>query len=127
MGRSKGACIWLGIQDFDLLVDNYGQHEVNSLIGMMQTKIILSMGSGTGADFASKLIGDREIFTQDFDENGNRIPLTQAQRLVAPSEISQLPQPTLQSGIHGWITVTGWNAVLRLNWPIKSLKKFAKV
>ncbi|MFY0083441.1 type IV secretion system DNA-binding domain-containing protein [Acinetobacter baumannii] len=123
LGRSKGACIWLGIQDFDLLVDNYGQHEVNSLIGMMQTKIILSMGSGTGADFASKLIGDREIFTQDFDENGNRIPLTQAQRLVAPSEISQLPQPTLQSGIHGWITVTGWNAVLRLNWPIKKFEK----
>lgn len=123
LGRSKGACIWLGIQDFDLLVDNYGQHEVNSLIGMMQTKIILSMGSGTGADFASKLIGDREIFTQDFDENGNRIPLTQAQRLVAPSEISQLSQPTLQSGIHGWITVTGWDAVLRLNWPIKKFEK----
>lgn len=123
LGRSKGACIWLGIQDFDLLVDNYGQHEVNSLIGMMQTKIILSMGSGTGADFASKLIGDREIFTQDFDENGNRIPLTQAQRLVAPSEISQLPQPTLKNGIHGWITVTGWDAVLRLNWPIKKFEK----
>jgi len=123
LGRSKGACIWLGIQDFDLLVDNYGQHEVNSLIGMMQTKIILSMGSGTGADFASKLIGDREIFTQDFDENGNRIPLTQVQRLVAPSEISQLSQPTLQSGINGWITVTGWNAVLRLNWPIKKFEK----
>lgn len=123
LGRSKGACIWLGIQDFDLLVDNYGQHEVNSLIGMMQTKIILSMGSGTGADFASKLIGDREIFTQDFDENGKRIPLTQAQRLVAPSEISQLQQPTLQSGIHGWITVTGWDAVLRLNWPIKKFEK----
>lgn len=123
LGRSKGACIWLGIQDFDLLVDNYGQHEVNSLIGMMQTKIILSLGSGTGADFASKLIGDREIFTQDFDANGKRIPLTQTQRLVAPSEISQLPQPTLQSGIHGWITVTGWDAVLRLNWPIRKFEK----
>lgn len=124
LGRSKGACIWLGIQDFDLLVDNYGQHEVNSLISMMQTKIILSIGAGTGADFASKLIGDREIFTEDFDVNGKRIPLTQSQRLVAPSEISQLPQPTLQSGIHGWITVTGWNAVLRLTWPIT---KFPKV
>ncbi|MEN8312521.1 type IV secretion system DNA-binding domain-containing protein [Acinetobacter baumannii] len=123
LGRSKGACIWLGIQDFDLLVDNYGQHEVNSLIGMMQTKIILSMGSGTGADFASKLIGDREIFTQDCDENGNRIPLTQAQRLVAPSEISQLPQPTLQSGIHGWMTITGWDAVLSLTWPITKFPK----
>ncbi|MBF7684036.1 type IV secretion system DNA-binding domain-containing protein [Acinetobacter sp. B5B] len=124
LGRSKGACIWLGIQDFDLLVDTYGQHEVNSLIGMMQTKIILSMGVGTGADFASKLIGEREIFTQDFDENGKRIPLTQSQRLVASSEISQLPQPTLKHGIQGWITVTGWNAVLRLTWPIT---KFPKV
>ena len=124
LGRSKGACLWLGIQDFDLLIDNYGQHEVNSLIGMMQTKIILSMGSGTGADFASKLIGDREIFTQDFDENGKRIPLTQSQRLVAPSEISQLPQPTLKHGIQGWMTITGWDAVLRLTWPIT---KFPKV
>ena len=124
LGRSKGACIWLGIQDFDLLVDQYGQYEVNSLIGMMQTKVILSMGSGTGADFASKLIGDREIFTQDFDENGKRIPLTQSQRLVTPSEISQLPQPTLKHGIQGWMTITGWDAVLRLTWPIT---KFPKV
>lgn len=123
LGRSKGLCIWLGIQDFDLLVDNYSQHEVNSLISMMQTKIILSMGSGTGADFASKLIGDREIFTEDFDENSKRIPLTQSQRLVAPSEISQLPQPTLQRGIHGWMTVTGWDAVLRLTWPITKFEK----
>lgn len=123
LGRSKGACIWLGIQDFDLLVDEYGQHEVNSLIGMMQTKVILSMGSGTGADFASKLIGEREIFTEDFDENGKRIPLTQPQRLVAPSEISQLPQPTLQLGIQGWMIITGWNAVMRLTWPIKEFEK----
>lgn len=123
LGRSKGACIWLGIQDFDLLIDQYGQHEVNSLIGMMQTKVILSMGSGTGADLASKLIGDREIFTEDFDENGTRIPLTQIQRLVAPSEISQLPQPTLKDGIQGWMTITGWDAVLHLNWPIKKFEK----
>jgi hypothetical protein len=123
LGRSKGACIWLGIQDFDLLVDKYGKNEVNSLIGMMQTKIVLSMGVGTGADFASKLIGDREIFTRNFDENGKRIPLTQSQRLVAPSEISQLPQPTLKHGIQGWVTVTGWDAVLRLNWPITKFEK----
>lgn len=124
LGRSKGACVWLGIQDFDLLVDQYGQYEVNSLIGMMQTKVILSMGSGTGADFASKLIGEREIFTQDFNEKGKRIPITQTQRLVAPSEISQLPQPTLKHGIQGWMTITGWDAVLRLTWPIT---KFPKV
>lgn len=123
LGRSKGICVWLGIQDFDLLVDKYGQHEVNSLIGMMQTKIILSMGSGTGADFASKLIGDRELFTHDFDENGTRIPLTQTQRLVTASEINQLPQPTLQHGIHGWMTVTGWDAVLQLTWPITKFEK----
>lgn len=123
LGRSKGTCIWLGIQDFDLLVDQYGQYEVNSLIGMMQTKIILSMGSGAGADFSSKLIGDREIFTENVDENGHRIPLTQCQRLVAPSEISQLPSPNLKHGIQGWMTVTGWNAVLRLTWPITNFQK----
>lgn len=123
LGRSKGVCICLGIQDIDLLVDNYGQQEVNSLIGMMQTKIILSMGSGPGAEYASKLLGDREIFTHDFDEIGNRIPVTQTQRLVTSSEISQLPQPTLQSGIHGWMTVTGWDAVLKLNWPITKFQK----
>lgn len=123
LGRSKGACIWLGIQDFDLLVDQYGQYEVNSLIGMMQTKIILSMGSGTGADFSSKLLGDREIFTENFDENGHRIPLTQSQRLISPSEISQLLQPTLKHGIQGWMTITGWDAVLRLTWPITNFQK----
>ena len=69
------------------------------------------------------MIGDREIFTEDFDENSKRIPLTQSQRLVAPSEISQLPQPTLQRGIHGWMTVTGWDAVLRLTWPITKFEK----
>lgn len=126
LGRSKGVCIWLGIQDFDLLIDNYGQYEVNSLIGMMQTKVFLSMGSGTGADSVSKLIGDREIFTENFDENGTRSPLTQTQRLVAPSEISQLPQPTLTDGIQGWMTITGCNAVLRLTWPIIKFPKIRK-
>lgn len=126
LGRSKGVSIWLGIQDFDLLIDNYGQHEVNSLIGMMQTKIFLSMGSGTGAETVSKLIGDREIFTENFDENGSRIPLTQTQRLVAPSEISQLRPPTLQDGIQGWMTITGCNAVLRLTWPIIKFNKIRK-
>ncbi len=123
LGRSKGACIWLGIQDFDLLVENYGQNEVNSLIGMMQTQIVLAMGSGPGTDFASKLIGDREIFTESYDENGLRIPRTEAQRLVTAAEINQLPQPNLKQGIHGWITVTGWDAVLRITWPIKEFVK----
>lgn len=123
LGRSKGACIWLGIQDFDLLVENYGQYEVNSLIGMMQTQIVLAMGSGPGTDFASKLIGDREIFTESYDENGLRIPRTEAQRLVTAAEINQLPQPNLKQGIHGWITVTGWDAVLRITWPIKEFVK----
>ncbi|MFX5640990.1 type IV secretion system DNA-binding domain-containing protein [Acinetobacter baumannii] len=123
LGRSKGACIWLGVQDFDLLVQNYGQHEVNSLVGMMQTQVILAMGSGPGSDFASKLIGDREIYTESFDESGNRIPRTESQRLVTAAEINQLPQPTLKNGIHGWITVTGWDAVLHLTWPIKEFIK----
>lgn len=126
LGRSKGVSIWLGIQDFDLLIDNYGQHEVNSLIGMMQTKIFLSMGSGTGADSVSKLIGDHEIFTENFNENGTRIPLTQTQRLVAPSEISHLQPPTITDGIQGWMTITGCNAVLRLTWPIIRFNKIRK-
>ena len=65
----------------------------------------------------------KSIPFQDFDENSKRIPLTQSQRLVAPSEISQLPQPTLQRGIHGWMTVTGWDAVLILTWPITKFEK----
>lgn len=124
LGRSKGVCVWLGIQDFDLLVKSYGQHDVNALIGMLQTQIILQMGAGTGSEFASKLLSERNVYVGDLSEqNASTSIRTEKQNLVNSSEINALLSPTLESGIQGWLAITGWSVILKLNWPIQDYTK----
>ncbi len=124
LGRSKGASVWLGVQDLDLLMKRYSKDEVNSLISMLSTKIVLRMGEGHGAEFASNLLGKREVERSDFDAKGKQInKRLETQQLVLPSELNGLPIANSSNGIQGWLSITGWQATLKLRWPIQNFPK----
>lgn len=124
VGRSKGVSVWIGLQDIGLLSKNYGKEEVNALIGMLRTKVTLHMGEGPGAEFTAGLLGKREIEIKDVDDKGkSRNSRIETQQLVLPGEINGLPSASLKGGAHGWLSVAGWDATLKLRWPIRQNKK----
>jgi type IV secretory pathway TraG/TraD family ATPase VirD4 len=138
LGSSKGLAVVIGTQDFDLLVKKYDSEVVNALAGMLKTKIILSHAPGTGAEFASGQLGEREIDRQNISlayGGGGQVAsglmgLAPAkteswQRTkepnIAESEISALPLAHIKTGAPGWLRIEGRNAVYRLAWPIRAI------
>jgi hypothetical protein len=117
LGRAKGAAVWLGVQDLDLLVDTYGRQEVNSLISMLRCKVLLQTGAGPSAEFVSGLLGRREIRER---VQGPERGATRMEPLVLPSEVSGLPLASLKRGAEGWLVIDGWPGTMRLRWPIRA-------
>ncbi|PUA17326.1 type IV secretion system DNA-binding domain-containing protein [Glaciimonas sp. PCH181] len=127
LGRSKGVSIWLGLQDIGLLIETYGRQEIDSLISMLRTKIILQIGAGPGADYASKLLGAREVERYDSSKNAEdagkiaTLSQVQPQQLVLSDQVSGLKLASLRRGIQGWLSIDGWGMTLQLRWPAKKI------
>lgn len=60
-GRSKGACVVLGLQDIDGLRDVYGREIAHEIVGLCSNKAILRTDSPGTAEWASRLFGEREV------------------------------------------------------------------
>ncbi len=60
IGRSKGARLVLGFQDYAQLVETYGRDTAKVLFGICQTHIFTKLSPETAQDM-SKVIGDRVI------------------------------------------------------------------
>ncbi len=60
-GRSKGACVVLGLQDIDGLRDVYGREVAHEIVGLCSNKAILRTDSPGTAEWASRLFGEREV------------------------------------------------------------------
>lgn len=127
LGRSKGVSVWLGVQDAGLLVDMYGKHEMESLVSMLRTKLVLQTGAGHGAEFAAKLLGSREVEqcgltkNRDGSESVPGVRPRQMQQLVLPDEVSNIKLASFKSGIDGWLSVDGWGSTLQLHWQVKKI------
>jgi hypothetical protein len=60
LGRSKGASILLGIQDFSGMKDAFGADRADEILGLCENKTFLKVGNATTAEWASKYFADRE-------------------------------------------------------------------
>jgi hypothetical protein len=60
LGRSKGASILLGIQDFSGMKDAFGADRADEILGLCENKSFLKVGNATTAEWASKYFADRE-------------------------------------------------------------------
>jgi hypothetical protein len=127
LGRSKGVSIWVGLQDIGLLVDRYGRYEIDSIVSMLRTRIVLQIGAGPGAEHASKLLGAREVERVDLSKNSDESKINspssqiQMQQLVLPDQVSGLKLASLKRGINGWLFIDGWGTTLELKWPVKNI------
>lgn len=107
-GRKYGACYVLGLQSIAQLRKTYGSHTADTIIENCSTKLLLrcEIGEDGGtAEFASNLIGDREIAYEDVTmspggavhtgQDGRTQSIRyQVERAVLASEIANLPDLT---------------------------------
>ena len=61
VGRSKGARVWLGLQDFGQLKKLYGADEAQAITAMVGTLICAGAAPGETAKFISEMAGSREV------------------------------------------------------------------
>ena len=61
VGRSKGARIWLGLQDFGQLKNLYGQDGAQAITAMVGTLICAGAAPGETAKLISEMAGSREV------------------------------------------------------------------
>lgn len=61
VGRSKGARVWLGLQDFGQLKKLYGQDTAQAITAMVGTLICAGAAPGETAKFIADMAGSREV------------------------------------------------------------------
>jgi Type IV secretion-system coupling protein DNA-binding domain len=108
--RKKGGCVAIGFQSIDQLQAVYGQAIANTIIENCDNKLILRCGASEGggtAQFASDLIGDREVEHEEptrsrsHSLHGRHHVRTttmhlrrRTEKAVLPSQVMQLPDRT---------------------------------
>ena len=65
MGRSKGACCYIGIQDFGQIDKIYSKEHRQTIINSCGNKVIFSVTDTNTAKYCSELIGETEYLYSD--------------------------------------------------------------
>lgn len=127
LGRSKGARVIAGIQSISMLREIYGEENSESMLSLFGSVITLSTGSfGDTAKKAAEALGEKviEIPVRSIDSQGNQSYTYQQQseQVINASDITQLPKSNHKAA-YGYLLVSGWGAVYRLDWPVIDLPK----
>lgn len=128
VGRSKGICCILGLQDLDQISSTYGEPAARAWLNMLGTKIIGRMPSGPSANFVSEqLIGRRKVgwsVTQiTHGSHGNAGSNRTSVRQQNHDEIPVLYASTLEAdlgrkGNRILALMLGLGDVFQLAWPL---------
>lgn len=101
-GRSSAICPLVAFQDWNSLLEVYGQAGANELAGNFQTKVFLRQGSEEAAQWAASCLGKPEALwettNRSFTENHHTDPKTKNinehigdRYIVHPSQLKALP------------------------------------
>lgn len=123
--RSKGATLVLTAQSISQVYSTYGREDGDTLINLMQTKIILKPGQGS--DLVSRLnawLGKlrwRDPMESGITEAGIRIPIREHEDdFLTPAYMNGLGPDT--DGVSGLILGLGPD-VYRMRWPYQTWPK----
>jgi type IV secretory pathway TraG/TraD family ATPase VirD4 len=103
MARSKGGCVFIGIQDYGQIDQTYSTNHRQSIINACGNKIIFNVDDPTSAKVSSDILSETEYIemnkTRSMSVNDNRDGTTLAERtkkesLFLPAELMKLPDLT---------------------------------
>ena len=123
--RSKGATLVLTAQSISQIYSTYGREDGDTLVNLMQTKIILKPGQGS--DLVSRLnawVGKlrwRDPMESGMTENGIRMPIKEYEDdLLTPAYMNGLGPET--DSVSGLILGLGPD-VFKMHWPYQTWPK----
>jgi len=114
LGRSKGASLWLGTQDFGRIKQVYGDDIAETIFNNCSTRICYRVNAPETAEFLEKAFGEREIseveesITMGPDERKDGLSLARKNRMekiVLAGEIMELPN------LHCYVKMGHYNTV----------------
>ena len=115
VGRSKGVCCILGVQNVEQLKAVYGDSPAKAWAAMIKTQIIGRVSPGETADFIAKLIVGDAITERTVMHRGElQPPKTETRWVMEPSEFSDYLGPT-KDGVKAM--VIGFGDAHILEWP----------
>ncbi len=128
-GRSKGAKVFVGVQDLGLLTTRFSENEVNAMASMIGTLVVFRMASlGGSASKVAEGLGKRLVERRDISlnsEESRQASWAQVELpVVCESDITGLPQAG-KNGATGYLAIAGTDIVARLCWPLTKLPKIA--
>jgi energy-coupling factor transporter ATP-binding protein EcfA2 len=109
-GRKRGLAVVMGFQNVSQLRAIYGHDDAVTLTSSPTTKVILRCDEEETADWASKMLGSRELIetsmtqvagVSSYREGINLQNQKREQRIVTPAEIQLL------KSLHGYLCVAG--------------------
>ena len=124
-GRKYGVAMVLSIQDINQIEEKYGAAGAKSIISQSSSKLFLRLNDPSTAEWASKIIGERDIKRKTERESSGKNPSTSVsdsfdkQNTVLPSEILNLKDMTAFFRVPGDI-------VYKIKYTFKERKTFEK-
>lgn len=118
LGRSKGIRVLAAVQDFEQLVEVYGQNVADSWLAMTGTLLALT-SKGKSAARLSEIFGDAEfevvrksesIDTSSKRKNQSYVPQLEKRRLLLSSDFETLGRTKIfngKDGIRGYMLIGG--------------------
>ena len=98
-GRSKGASIWISLQDISQLQKLYSHETANTIVNTCNTIVSFALNDVASCEYLSRLIGDREVLETDeslsmgVSDMKDGLSITRRRktdRLILSSEFTQL-------------------------------------
>jgi type IV secretory pathway TraG/TraD family ATPase VirD4 len=124
LGRSKGAAVSIGVQEFGQIDKIYGREERQSILGNLNNLIVLRTRDTVTTRQLSEHFGETQYWqpekttsagVEDFKDGVSFAKRTVTEPLVLPSQIQNLPPR------HAYVFLTGHQAVARADIGCKRL------
>jgi hypothetical protein len=121
VGRSKGVCCVLGVQDASQIMEIYGEHAGKAWPAMIKTQIIARTNPGETADYIAKMMVGYATIERTIMHLGElQPPKTEQQLVIEPSEIADYLGPD-KTGVKAM--VLGFGDAHILQWPYTDYPK----
>jgi hypothetical protein len=94
LGREKGACVVLGMHEYEGFREIYGSHQAEEILGLCNHAAILKVLSVSTAEWAARRFGVREYFEDELTTSRNNSTTTTAGHSVGVTSGRGVSDPT---------------------------------